>query len=71
MIIAHDLGYRSFYGHLHAPKVEMGQKVPREEPIASARPTSPVCLRLGVILPGTNRISDPTLFLPPIPNIDP
>ena len=57
-------GYTTFYGRLSEVKVKLGSTVEEGQPIGVARATSPICLRFGVIRPGSDKISDPRAFLP-------
>jgi hypothetical protein len=63
--IEHDLGFRTYYGHLKEPKVKLHQAVLRGQEIASTLSSSPVCLRIGIVMPEADTPSDPLPWLPP------
>ena len=65
-VLERNTGYRTYFSRLTAVDVYAGVEVKQGDPIGTAVAAAPICLRIGVIRPGTDQISDPRAFLPPI-----
>ena len=69
LLVKHSNGYQTVYGHVQDVQVQLHQALKRGQEIGSVVAASPICLRLGVIPPGGDYVTDIESLFPLLPEV--